>query len=123
AHLLGHSGDYRVRLGDAQQHAVDLAVGSTPATEGLQIDFASDADLDRVLEGAAAVISCAPFHCNPRIAARAKAAGVHYLDLTEDVEVTRHVQALAEGAATAFVPQCGLAPGFILICALYHLEG
>lgn len=123
AHFLGQSGDYRVRVGDAQQQAVDLVVGSTPATEGQQVDFGSDADLDRVLDGAAAVISCAPYHCNPRIAARAKAKGVHYLDLTEDVEVTRQVQALAEGATTAFVPQCGLAPGFITICAVHLLEG
>ena len=29
--------------------------------------------------------SCAPFHCNPLIAERAKAAGAHYFDLTEDL--------------------------------------
>ncbi len=37
------------------------------------------------------------------------------LDLTEDVECTRRVKALAERAETAFIPQCGLAPGFITI--------
>jgi saccharopine dehydrogenase-like NADP-dependent oxidoreductase len=42
---------------------------------------------------------------------------MHYFDLTEDVEVTRAVRATAEGASTAFVPQCGLAPGFISIAA------
>jgi saccharopine dehydrogenase-like NADP-dependent oxidoreductase len=42
---------------------------------------------------------------------------LHYFDLTEDVEVTRSVRATAEGATTAFVPQCGLAPGFISIAA------
>jgi saccharopine dehydrogenase-like NADP-dependent oxidoreductase len=44
-------------------------------------------------------------------------AGAHYFDLTEDVEVTRNVRRIAEGAAQAFVPQCGLAPGFISIAA------
>ena len=51
------------------------------------------------------------------IAQAARIAGVHYLDLTEDVATTRLVKELAEGAATAFVPQCGLAPGFIAIVA------
>ena len=64
-----------------------------------------------------AVISSLPFYCNPGVAKVARDAGMHYFDLTEDVEVTRAVRATAEGAATAFVPQCGLAPGFISIAA------
>ena len=51
------------------------------------------------------------------IAPAAKRAGAHYFDLTEDVESTRIVRELAEGAESAFVPQCGLAPGFISIVA------
>jgi len=47
----------------------------------------------------------------------ARAEGLHYFDLTEDVEVTKAVRKLAEGAETVFVPQCGLAPGFISIAA------
>jgi saccharopine dehydrogenase-like NADP-dependent oxidoreductase len=42
---------------------------------------------------------------------------VHYFDLTEDVAVTRAVRSIAEGSSRAFVPQCGLAPGFISIAA------
>jgi saccharopine dehydrogenase-like NADP-dependent oxidoreductase len=42
---------------------------------------------------------------------------VHYLDLTEDVANTRLVKSLAEDASNAFIPQCGLAPGFISIAA------
>ena len=42
---------------------------------------------------------------------------MHYFDLTEDVDVTRAVRRVAHGAAQAFVPQCGLAPGFISIAA------
>jgi saccharopine dehydrogenase-like NADP-dependent oxidoreductase len=41
----------------------------------------------------------------------------HYFDLTEDIESTRIVKQLAEDACSAFVPQCGLAPGFISIVA------
>jgi saccharopine dehydrogenase-like NADP-dependent oxidoreductase len=64
-----------------------------------------------------AVVSSLPFYCNPGVAQVARDAGLHYFDLTEDVEVTRTVRATAEGAQTAFVPQCGLAPGFISIAA------
>ena len=64
-----------------------------------------------------AVISSLPYYCNIAVAEAARRAGIHYFDLTEDVEVTRAVRKIAEGAAQAFVPQCGLAPGFISIAA------
>jgi saccharopine dehydrogenase-like NADP-dependent oxidoreductase len=64
-----------------------------------------------------AVISSLPYHCNVAVAEAARQARVHYFDLTEDVEVTRAVRATAAGASQAFVPQCGLAPGFISIAA------
>jgi saccharopine dehydrogenase-like NADP-dependent oxidoreductase len=64
-----------------------------------------------------AIISSLPYYCNVGVAEAARKAGAHYFDLTEDVEVTRAVRAIATGAAQAFVPQCGLAPGFISIAA------
>lgn len=64
-----------------------------------------------------AVISSLPFYCNPGVARAARKHGLHYFDLTEDVEVARAVRAEAAGAETAFVPQCGLAPGFVSIAA------
>jgi saccharopine dehydrogenase-like NADP-dependent oxidoreductase len=51
------------------------------------------------------------------IAEAAARAGVHYLDLTEDVASTRRVKELAQGGESAFIPQCGLAPGFVSIVA------
>jgi saccharopine dehydrogenase-like NADP-dependent oxidoreductase len=53
------------------------------------------------------------------IAEVALEAGVSYFDLTEDVETTRSVRAIAEQAkpGQVFMPQCGLAPGFISIVA------
>src|SRR4029077_8924617 len=67
-------------------------------------------------------LSAAPFHLTTAIAQAAADAKVHYLDLTEDVESTRRVRAIAAGAGVAFIPQCGLAPGFISIVA-QHLPG
>jgi saccharopine dehydrogenase-like NADP-dependent oxidoreductase len=47
----------------------------------------------------------------------AREKNLHYFDLTEDVAVTEEVRKLAEGSEKVFVPQCGLAPGFISIAA------
>ena len=52
-----------------------------------------------------------------KVAEIARKVNAHYFDLTEDVAVTRAVRELADGATRAFVPQCGLAPGFISIAA------
>ena len=64
-----------------------------------------------------ALVSSLPYFCNLGVAEVARAEGLHYFDLTEDVAVTEAVRKVAEGATTAFVPQCGLAPGFISIVA------
>jgi saccharopine dehydrogenase-like NADP-dependent oxidoreductase len=69
------------------------------------------------MEGREAVVSALPFYLNVRVAEAARAAGLHYFDLTEDVETTRAVKTVAGGADTAFMPQCGLAPGFVSIVA------
>ena len=64
-----------------------------------------------------AVISSLPYYCNPAVAKAARKGNAHYFDLTEDVAVTRAVRRISRGASKAFVPQCGLAPGFISIAA------
>jgi saccharopine dehydrogenase-like NADP-dependent oxidoreductase len=72
-----------------------------------------------------AVVSGLPYFCNVGVAKVARAENLHYFDLTEDVEVTKTVRDLAHGASTSFVPQCGLAPGFISIAAneiIKHFE-
>ena len=113
----GNAPSYSVRIGDAAQDAIDHIKTEFPDVSGQVVDFSDAASVDAILKGAWAVISCAPFHCNPVIAERSKAHGVHYFDLTEDVEVTNQVKELAKGSKTLFAPQCGLAPGFITITA------
>jgi saccharopine dehydrogenase-like NADP-dependent oxidoreductase len=70
-----------------------------------------------LLNGQFGVLNAAPFRLTMHIAEAARAAGTHYLDLTEDVVSTRRVRELAANANTAFIPQCGLAPGFVSIAA------
>ena len=116
ADLLGGCGDYQVEVIDQSQDQLDRLETGAPVAKRL-LDLSTGKGLKEALAGKFAVLSAAPYHLTTRIAEAAKAAGAHYLDLTEDVASTRHVKQLAEGAATAFIPQCGLAPGFITIAA------
>ncbi len=80
-------------------------------------DVEDSSKLVDLLNGQFAVLNAAPFHLTTRIAEAARAARTHYLDLTEDVASTRRVKELAADAGVAFIPQCGLAPGFVSIVA------
>lgn len=116
AELLAHSGDYHVTLADQSLGAL-AGVSVTSALSTLRLDVADEAALRQALRSRFAVLSAAPFHLTVRIAEAARDAGTHYLDLTEDVASTRRIRELAQGADSAFIPQCGLAPGFISIVA------
>lgn len=114
--LLRESGDYNVQVADAtgdkcEAGALGVPVHALDASDGAEVEKFAKAN------GIRAIISSLPYYCNPQVARAARAVGAHYFDLTEDVEVTHEVGRIAEGAATAFVPQCGLAPGFISIAA------
>ncbi len=119
--LLAESGDYEVTLGDvdaATAEAVVKAHGSRNL-RAVALDATDAAALANhfALHRPHAVISSLPYYCNPAVAKAARKGNAHYFDLTEDVAVTRAVRRIASGATRAFVPQCGLAPGFISIAA------
>src|SRR5260221_10450342 len=116
AELLGGSGDYAVTVVDRSQQQLDRLETTVAATK-IAVDITHGDALQKILQGKFAVLSAAPYHATRLIAEAAKAAGAHYLDLTEDVASTRVVKQLAAGSRTAFIPQCGLAPGFITIVA------
>ena len=116
ARLLSHSGDYQVTVTD--RAAAQLAeIEAHKAVKTAEVDIANRDALEALLQGKFAVLSAAPYQLTTSIAEAAAAAKLHYLDLTEDVESTRRVKQIAADAATAFIPQCGLAPGFISIVA------
>jgi len=115
AALLGDTGDYNLTVIDRDESRLDVFRDAGYAVQVCDLDAATD--LAPLLDDQDIVISACPYHLTPVIAAAAKSAGAHYFDLTEDVESTRAVKRLAQGADTAFVPQCGLAPGFISIAA------
>jgi saccharopine dehydrogenase-like NADP-dependent oxidoreductase len=119
--LLAESGDYDVTLGDVDSATAESVVKAHGSRNlrAVALDAANPKALDNhfALNQPHAVISSLPYYCNPAVAKAARKGNAHYFDLTEDVEVTRAVRRIARGAARAFVPQCGLAPGFISIAA------
>ena len=117
ADLLAATGDYAVTLADRDAAALAAATRHDTRVQTLQLDVSDARALVAALDGRFAVLSAAPFHLTLPIAQAARDAGVHYLDLTEDVASTRSIRALADGARSALIPQCGLAPGFISIVA------
>jgi saccharopine dehydrogenase-like NADP-dependent oxidoreductase len=113
--FLTASGDYRVTVVD--RDAASLERMPRKNVELRHVEIGDAREFGHEIEGHDIVLSATPFSLTSTVAEAAKRAGAHYLDLTEDVETTRLIKKLAEGAETAFIPQCGLAPGFISIVA------
>ncbi len=119
--LLSKSGEYEVHLGNLNVKAAETLVSQ------LKLQHVTITELDAQDHGALesifkqhqfhAVVSALPYYCNPLVADMAAKYSVHYFDLTEDVTVTEHVKNISQNHNSVFMPQCGLAPGFISIAA------
>jgi saccharopine dehydrogenase-like NADP-dependent oxidoreductase len=113
--------DYQVTVVDVNFENADFkrVKAAFPQLSTVVIDVSDKNALTKFIkqQNFIAVISCLPFHRNILIAEVAKAHQLHYFDLTEDIHVTEEIKRLANNATTAFVPQCGLAPGLIGIIA------
>lgn len=116
--LLSHSGDYLLTVADRDpQRLAHVRTKAYPNVHAVEADIADPKSVAELIAGHAITLSACPYFLTPVIASAARQAGSHYFDLTEDVESTRVVKRLAENADTAFMPQCGLAPGFISVAA------
>ena len=118
AKLLSHAGDYDVVVGDLNEQALDRIRRQSGVTT-VNVDARHHTALAERMQDRDTVISALDFRSNPPVAAAAVAGGLHYFDLTEDVDTTRRVREIARAARPGRVvmPQCGLAPGFISIVA------
>ncbi len=94
---------------------VDVDVSRATSERASVMDVRDPAALGELFARVDAVISCLPYYLNAAVATAAHAAGVHYLDLTEDVATSRTIRELAEHSDTVFMPGCGLAPGFVCV--------
>jgi saccharopine dehydrogenase-like NADP-dependent oxidoreductase len=114
-HLLRSSGDYALTVAD--QDPARLAPMAALGATTIHREFGDPGALPELIRGHEYVISACPYYLTPAIAEAAVTVGAHYFDLTEDVASTRRVKDLAQRSATALMPQCGLAPGFISVLA------
>jgi saccharopine dehydrogenase-like NADP-dependent oxidoreductase len=111
--MLSHTKEYRVTIASKNKKVLQQLQSSNLKTKNL--DFGDSRALEEVLKLNDVVLSAAPYWANMRIAKLALKAGVSYFDLTEDTATTAYIKTLAKEAKSGqvFVPQCGLAPGFI----------
>lgn len=118
ARMLHLSGHYDVLVGDISADACKSLEEETPVATKV-VNVTSHEEVVAALKGRKAVISACAFDQNEAIARAALEAGVSYFDLTEDVATTQAVRDIASKAADGqiYMPQCGLAPGFIGILA------
>jgi saccharopine dehydrogenase-like NADP-dependent oxidoreductase len=128
--LLGAGGGaYRVTVADRDEANLRTAETNLQRLKGLvkhaveftvkRVDVGDMAAVRGVMAGHDYVVCMLPFNFVAGIAELANELGVHYFDVTEDVETTDRVRAIADQgrAKVALVPQCGLAPGYIAIAA------
>lgn len=124
--LLAKSNDYQVFLCDINIDSIYLRrlCEKTNNLQLIQFDAQNHEQMSAFLKKnpVQTIVSSLPFFCNVEIAKMAKEFNLNYFDLTEDTHVTSTVTELAKDATTAFVPQCGLAPGFISIVANKLME-
>ncbi len=122
---LASTGDFRVRVADLDDAAL-ARIESIAETAGagrdlttMRLDVTDTVELSRALEDCQSVVSALSYHHSAPVAQAALEAGVSYFDLTEDVASTRRIRQLATQARPGqiFMPQCGLAPGFVSVAA------
>jgi saccharopine dehydrogenase-like NADP-dependent oxidoreductase len=118
--LAACSDDYRVTLSDSD--ADGLAARGPAGVRTTPLDVDDPFALGSVMSDHDVVVAALPYFLDYRVAEAARGARVHYFDLTEDVATARRIRSLADGADTVFVPQCGLAPGFVAIAAMALAE-
>jgi saccharopine dehydrogenase-like NADP-dependent oxidoreductase len=115
--LLSNSGDYEVTV--VARDIKRLAyLSSVSNVNILQHDLEKES-FTNLLKDYDSVISALPFYLNTKVAESALGAGINYFDFTEDVKTTQNIKNISKNAkdGQVFIPQCGLAPGFISILA------
>ncbi|MGB6976774.1 MAG: saccharopine dehydrogenase C-terminal domain-containing protein [Gammaproteobacteria bacterium] len=116
--LLASTGDYGVHLMDVKNPDTDLPLLDNHL-KFFQIDVTQETALEKLLvqQKVVGIISSLPYFFNINIAKLARKLTLHYFDLTEDVHVSKKIAEIAASSSQAFVPHCGMAPGFINILA------
>ncbi|MFI4937099.1 MAG: saccharopine dehydrogenase C-terminal domain-containing protein [Candidatus Berkiellales bacterium] len=124
ATLLALTSDYHVHIADIKPEANDLIeiIDGVSRIRYIALDLMDPSAKTTLAtyvkqNGITTVISCLPYFCNVTIAELANECHLNYFDLTEDAGNAQKIRLIGINAEKSFVPQCGLAPGFISIAA------
>ncbi|NBX84566.1 MAG: saccharopine dehydrogenase family protein [Gammaproteobacteria bacterium] len=119
--LLQKCGDFQVFVVDKQFNGIasQKLRQSCPEIRTHTMDLSNRSQFQNFMlqHKISATVSCLPYYLNVEIAKACANAHSHYFDLTEDVQTTKSIKKIAENCSQAFVPQCGIAPGFVNIIA------
>ncbi|MCC5792933.1 MAG: saccharopine dehydrogenase NADP-binding domain-containing protein [Legionellaceae bacterium] len=117
AAYLATSDHYRVHLADVDFSDASLqrflAIFETISTVAIDVQDSSSLIQYFARHHIKAVISCLPSEYNPDVALAAREMAAHYFDLGESVSIAKKIREIAQGADSAFVIDCGCAPGFV----------
>jgi saccharopine dehydrogenase-like NADP-dependent oxidoreductase len=124
AAFLHGAGGYEVTVGDTDEQSL-RQLQARADVKTARVDATSAASVVDAARGCDSVVSALSYHHNLIVADAAMDIGASYFDLTEDVQTTRGVRLIAKRAkpGQVFVPQCGLAPGFVSIVAAHLAAG
>lgn len=107
-------------LEKAQSLARQLTLSTTSHVRAIPFHLTLDAgneSMEQALREADVLLDCLPGSEAPRLARLAREYRLHYANLTEHVQETEEIVAIARDAPTGFLLQTGLAPGFVNVLA------
>ncbi len=115
--LFKEAGGVALRVADKDPKSLQRLHDRVGIDDAVTLETSSAEELQAAMQGCSVVISALDYRSNPAVATAALEAGLSYFDLTEDRETTNFVRGIAASAkdGQVFVPQCGLAPGFVSI--------
>jgi saccharopine dehydrogenase-like NADP-dependent oxidoreductase len=124
--LLATSKDYKVYLADVNidNPYLKRILSNLSNVELIKLDAQNPEAVSDFLRKnpVETIASALPFYCNIAIIQIAKEFNLNYFDLTEDTATARAAVESSQHVTSAFVPQCGLAPGFISIVANHLMQ-
>jgi saccharopine dehydrogenase-like NADP-dependent oxidoreductase len=115
AKLLSKIGNYKVVVADISSKSFS-ELRNFPQIKTVVLDVVSEKDsLDSLAKESKVVLSALSYSYNILVAESCARVGASYFDLTEDVQTTKKIREISKSAVSGqvFVPQCGLAPGFV----------
>ncbi|HLF64980.1 MAG TPA: saccharopine dehydrogenase C-terminal domain-containing protein [Saprospiraceae bacterium] len=110
-------GDRNLKV--AQQAASWIREGTSLPIDIVAFEFAPELNsaMQEIFSKSSLILDCLPGKEAPRLARIALQYKMHYANLTEYVQETNEIIAMARDAETGFVLQTGLAPGFVNVLA------